>query len=151
VASLICPCEHCFGEESFVNVGELDSALTFCFHITFFTEATVFMATSSKGDNHHARILLPTFAVQFLIAEARGLVFGFLGPLSLSAFSFVFGISMSCPRAFFFSMRFCSTALSCTRTPVLSRTSPASLAAPLSLWLRKQIRPSSCRFLTRTL
>ena len=30
-------------------------------------------------DNHRVRILLPTLVVRFLIAEARGLVLGFLG------------------------------------------------------------------------
>ena len=30
-------------------------------------------------DNHHVRILLPTLVVRFLIAEARGLLSGFLG------------------------------------------------------------------------
>ena len=146
VASLICLCEHCFGEGSFVNAGKVDSALTFCFHVTFFTEATVFMATSSKGDNPHARILLPTFAVQFLIAEARGLSFGFLGPFESQRVLFCVRHLLVLPQSFFllyahlFHSSFLRPALELL---FLSRTSPASLAAPLSLWLRKQIPPIS--------
>jgi len=79
------------------------------------------------GDNHHVGIFLPTFAVQFLIAEARGLSFGFLGPFEFQGVLFCVRHLYVLPQSFFlhdallFHSSFLSLAL---KLLFLSRTSP---------------------------
>ena len=69
-------------------------------------------------DDHHILILLPTLVVRFLIAEARGLLLGFLGALGFQRVLFrvrllydfvpkLFARRCVCSRALSSSRRFC--------------------------------------------
>ena len=96
------------------------------------------------GDNHHARILLPTFAIQFLIAEARGLSFWVSRTLWVSAHSILCSASLGlAPDLFSSQCAFVPQLFpqSCTRTPVL-KSDESCFASSSALFVVKETNPA---------